>query len=649
MKHLFPAVLLSVFFIACTAENDSCVNSPDGTITLSLELTEEGKAYYYITRNDSIVLENSMLGLLREDADFTNGLILKAVSDVNVINDNYILLYGKKRIAAYHAHQKVYHLENSQGEKMDIIFQVSDDGVAFRYFFPRISNDKLKIVEEKSSFNFPANTKAWIQPRASSKSGWNQVNPSYEEHYLSDCLLNNVPASDSGWVLPALFHHDGCWIHITETWPERNYCGCHLQRNEDFTEYTIAFPEVTEGFADGPVYPESALPWATPWRVITMGDDPGDIIESTLGTDVAKPTALKDISYVRPGRASWSWALMKDPSVNYDTQKEFIDYASEMHWEYCLIDVNWDAQIGWDKIKELARYAREKNVGLILWYNSAGNWNTVSYTPKDIFLTSETRQSEFQKLKEAGIKGIKVDFFGGDGQSMMDYYIDILEDAHKFRLMVNCHGATIPRGLHRTYPNLVSMESVRGFEYATFEQRSADKLPKKITILPFTRNTFDPMDFTPVCFNEYDHNTRVTGNGAELAQTVLLLSGVQHYAEIPSGMKMVPDYVQQMMREIPVDWDETRFVDGYPGEYLIIARRKNQTWYVAGINGEVSSKDLTVFLPFMTQKRGILISEHETLRSFRKEEIQLDEQGKYKISLLGYGGFLLIFNTTSSM
>jgi len=649
VKLFSRVILLLMVVVGCNTHRDTSLTSPDGKIVVMMNLTASGEPFYSIAFLDSVLLENSGLGLLREDADFTNGLILKTVSDVNTINDNYTLLYGKKRIATYHANQKVYHLENSQGEKMDIIFQVSNDGVAFRYFFPGKSDDKLKIVEEKSSFSFPANTKAWIQPRASSKSGWNQGNPSYEEHYISDCLLNDIPASDSGWVFPVLFHHDGYWIHITETWPEKNYCGSHLQLGEDLTEYVIAFPEATEGFPGGPVFPESTLPWATPWRVITIGDDPGDIAESTLGTDVAQPSVLDDISYVKPGKASWSWALMKDPSINYDTQKEFIDYASEMHWEYCLIDINWDTQIGWDKIKELARYAKEKNVGLILWYNSAGNWNTVPYTPKDILLTSESRQMEFARIKDIGVKGIKVDFFGGDGQSMMNYYIDILEDAHKYQLMVNFHGATLPRGLHRTYPNLVSMESVRGFEYATFDQGSADKLPKKITILPLTRNSYDPMDFTPVCFNEYDHNNRVTGNGAELAQTVLLLSGVQHYAEIPSGMKKVPDYVRQVMREIPVDWDETRFVDGYPGKYVIIARRKNQTWYVAGINGEVTSKDLTVFLPFIKQKKGIMISEDDTLRSFRQEEILLDEQGRYEISLLGYGGFLLIFNNTSSM
>ncbi len=639
----FISVILFISCIVCNPVGDNTVSSPDGNISVALEITEGGKANYKITFKDRTVLEKSRLGIIREDAVFSKGLELISVSDVKRISDSYTLLHGKKRKANYLANQKIYHLQNEDGMDMDIVFRVSDDGVVFRYLFPGEPDEILKIKEELSSFHFQANTKAWVQPRASSKSGWNMTNPSYEEHYIYDAFLKDVPASDSGWVFPALFYSGGCWTHITETWPERNYCGSHLQRGKDITEYSIAFPEPTEGFTNGSVYPQSTLPWATPWRVLTIGDDPGDIAESTLGTDVARASVLNDISYIKPGRASWSWALMKDPSVNFDTQKKFIDYASDMNWEYCLVDVAWDTQIGWEKMKELAQYAQGKNVGLILWYSSSGDWNTVPFTPKDKLLTKESRHLEFARLKELGIKGIKVDFFGGDGQSMMDYYIDILEDAHAFQLMVNCHGATLPRGLHRTYPNLVSMESIRGIEFATFGQESADKVPRKSTIIPFTRNVFDPMDFTPVCFNEYDNNTRRTGNAAELAQAVLFLSGVQHYAEIPSGMQNVPDYVKQIMRDIPVDWDETVYVDAYPGKYVILARRKDDTWYVAGINGEEAEKEISVFLPFIRKKQGLLITEGDSLRSFKEAEIKLDEYGKYDLPLMGYGGFLMKF------
>jgi hypothetical protein len=469
-------------------------------------------------------------------------------------------------------------------------------------------------------------------------------NPSYEEHYLEDILIQDLVSNDSGWVMPALFHAADCWITITETWPDRNYCGARLQKGLKPNEMIIAFPEPSEGYTNGVVFPESTLPWTTPWRIIAMGNTPGTIVESTLGTDLAKPSALDDVSYVKPGRASWSWVLMKDQSVNFETQKEFIDYASEMGWEYCLVDVGWDITIGWEKLSHLAKHAASKNVGLIVWYNSSGDWNTVPYTPKDKLLTSESRNEEFSKLKALGIKGIKVDFFGGDGQSMMDYYQDILIDAHKYQLMVNCHGSTYPRGLERTYPNLVSMEAIRGLEYATFGQETADKVPAKVATVPFTRNAYDPMDFTPVCFNEYDNNKRITGNGAELAQAVILLSGVQHYGEIPSGMANVPDYVKKMMREIPVSWDETKFVAGFPASYVVIARRTGNIWYVAGINAEKDSLELPLHLPFISSDEGMLITEGDSLRSFRQGKVSLDSQKDIKVTVKSMGGFVIKFD-----
>jgi hypothetical protein len=527
---------------------------------------------------------------------------------------------------------------------MDVIFQVSDDGVAFRYSFPEVSDNVRHITSEKTGFNFVAGTTCWIQPRAASKSGWNKSNPSYEEHYLEEVLLDSISPDDNGWVFPALFRTENCWVNITESWPDRNYCGSHLNKGEGTNEMVIAFPEATEGFTGGVVYPQSILPWTTPWRILTMGGTPGVIVESTHGTDLAKPSVQGDFSYVRPGRASWSWVLMKDPSVNYEVQKDFINYASEMGWEYCLVDANWDTTIGWDKLVDLSRLAAEKNVSLIMWYNSAGDWNTVPYHPKDKLLTNESRTEEFSRLEKLGIRGIKVDFFGGDGQSMMDYYQDILADAHSHHLVVNCHGSTLPRGLHRTWPNLVSMEAIRGLEFATFGQESADKVPSKATTTAFIRNAFDPMDFTPVCFTSYDNWERVTGNGAELAMAVLFLSGVQHYAETPYGMALMPDYVRNMMSAIPVSWDETRFIDGFPGKFLVIARRTGEVWYVAGINAGKESLEMKMKLPFIDHAKGIIITEADSARSFALRNVTMESEKSATVVLRPNGGFVMRFD-----
>ncbi|MRR18756.1 glycoside hydrolase family 97 protein [bacterium] len=639
-------ILIAIAFFSttgCMTERKVEMASSEGKIKLIFKLGKGGLPTYSVLYRDTVVITDSQLGIVRADEDFSSGLRVDSVSGPSSINDSYTLLNGKKREVSCNALRMIVHLSGSSGEAMDIIFQLSYDGIAYCYRFPGRSEEIKYITEEKSTFSFPEGTLAWIQPRAASKSGWNQTNPSYEEHYLMEVPLAAVKPDKNGYVFPALFRAGNCWVNLTESWPDRNYCGSHLAKGPGENGIAIAFPESTEGFTGGAVYPQSLLPWQTPWRIITMGSDPGVIFESTHGTDLAVPKHEGDFSYVRPGRASWSWVLMKDQSVNYEVQKRFISYASEMGWEYCLIDVNWDTTIGWEKLSELAKLADEKRVGLILWYNSAGDWNTVPYHPKDRLLTHESRTEEFSRLESLGIKGIKVDFFGGDGQSMMDYYQDILADAHLHKLMVNCHGSTLPRGLQRTWPNLVSMEAIRGLEFATFDQESADKVPSKATTLAFTRNAFDPMDITPVCFTEYDNFDRVTGNGAELAMAVLFLSGVQHYAETPEGMATVPDYVREMMSKIPVTWDETRFIDGYPGRYIVISRRSGDAWYLAGVNAQKESLRLTLPLPFRFSTPGTIITEGETPRSFSKAAVTPDPSGNVTVDMQPNGGFVIKF------
>jgi hypothetical protein len=591
--------------------------------------------------SDTVILEQSKLGIIRGDEDFSRNLALESVSDVETTKTEYDL---HQRKYSYAGNRRVFHLKNSSGNRMDIIFQVSNDGVAFRYYFPDSSSETKRIVEEVSSFHFLPGTKAWIQPMADAKTGWSDVQPCYEEHYQQGVEVDKLIPNKAGWVFPALFNFDRYWMLITETAPDRNYCGCRLRLDSASYEFSIGFPQEPEIFPGGPLNPQSALPWGTPWRIIAIGDGLKPIVESTLGTDLAEPVRLRDISYVRPGKASWSWALLKDGSVVYDAQKRFIDFAANMRWEYCLIDVNWDTQIGYDKIKELADYARAKHVGLILWYNSSGDWNTTTYHPKSKLLTHEDRVREFSRLKEMGIKGIKVDFFGGDGQSMMAYYQDIFEDASQVGLLVNCHGATIPRGWQRTYPNLLTMEAVRGFEYVTFDQINADLEANHACVLPFTRNVFDPMDFTPVCFSEVPGIKRITTNGFELALSVIFWSGIQHFAVTPEGMAKVPEYVRDFLREIPSRWDETRFVDGFPGKLVVIARRSGNTWYLAGINGEGDEKRLNFELPFLGSTRtGRLISDGADNRSFSMQMIKITQGKLLEVTLKGNGGFVIAF------
>ena len=521
---------------------------------------------------------------------------------------------------------------------MDIVFNVSDDGFAFRYQFPETSTDVKYITEEMSSYNFKTSAKAWLQPMSKAKTGWEHTNPSYEENYQMSVPATSVSPIGEGWVYPALFNDGEIWAAISETNLGINYCGSHLKYDENLKAIKVTFPQTEEVFTNGALNPEAKLPWETPWRIVAVGDL-NTVSNSTLGTDLAAKAITTNTYYIKPGSASWSWAILKDDSVNYETTKQFIDYAHDMHWPYTLIDADWDRKIGIEKVKELVAYAKDRNVQLLLWYNSAGDWNTVQYTPKNKFLTPESRDAEFKMLHDIGIAGVKIDFFGGDGQSMIAYYHEILKSAAAHEILVNFHGATLPRGWQRTYPNLMTMESIKGFEFITFFQEVADLAPSHCALLPFTRNLFDPMDFTPMALDKIPNISRRSTSGFELALPTLFLSGIQHLAEIPEGMAKMPDYVVHYLKDIPTAWDESKLLAGFPGKDVVMARRKGNTWFITGINGENKVKELTIDLSFIKANEGLMIADGSD-SLFSKTTVKPE---KITVKFKPFGGFVMKF------
>lgn len=642
--RIIATLLLSLTTCALQAQKAAVwynVTSPDKHLKLNFNIDDSSIAYT-ITRDGQLVLKRSKLGIIREDGDFSSKLKLTSASLPSTVTDSYRLFSIKRNVNIYKARKQVFHLENAAGKPMDIIFQVSNDGVAFRYYFPDASSDTKHITAERTSYHFSADTKGWLQPMSDAKSGWAKANPSYEEYYQKGIAVGTPSPIKAGWIYPALFNTGNSWVLITETFPTKgNYCGTHLKAESPDGEYQTALADPREVFTGGTAGPQSKLPWYTPWRVITIGSLK-TITESTLGTDVAAPAVKMDESVVKPGKAAWSWVLLKDGKTTYPVQKQFIDYAADMHWQYCLIDALWDTQIGYDKIKELAGYAKTKNIGLLLWYNSAGSWNETPQTPKDKMLTHESRVKEFSILKSMGIKGVKIDFFGGDGQSMMQYYIDILNDAKEFGLLVNFHGTTLPRGLERTYPNLVTMEAIRGMEFATFEQKNLDEQPIHCTTIPFTRNVFDPMDYTPMVLYKVPNMERRTTSAFELALPVIFQSGITHIAETPEGMSHVPAYVKSFLQQLPNYWDDIRFIDGYPGKLAVLARRSGNKWYVAGINGENVDKTLNLDLSFLKgYPAGKLITDGNEPLTFAESKVNADKHAQIKVK--PNGGFVLVF------
>ncbi len=625
--------------ISCSKVNN--LTSPDGTIKVVCKIDAANEIVYNISKNGENVILPSKLGIVMKDSDFSKNMKIESVSNIRSVSDNYQLLYGKQKDCSYKGNEQTFTFKNAEGKVMNVVFRVSNDGVAFRYQFPD-KNDELKyITEETTSFAFSSEARAWMQPMAIAKTGWCRTNPSYEEHYLQDIPAGTESPMGKGWIFPALLKSGNNWILLTETDLDGSYCGSRLNVTGDAT-YRIGFPEEVENYTEKNTYPQSVLPWETPWRVIVIGDLK-TITESTLETDLAAPSVNGDFSWVKPGKSSWSWILLKDDSTVYDVQKKYIDYAADMNWEYCLVDADWDKKIGYEKIAELSVYAQSKNIGLLLWYNSSGEWNDTQYSPKSMLLTHEQRSNEFSKLKQMGIKGVKVDFFGGDGQSMIQYYVDLMKDAADNNLMINFHGCTYPRSWHRTFPNLVSMESIMGMEFVTFDQRNADKQPNHGAMLNYTRNVFSPMDFTPMCLVTIPNIERKTTNAYELATAILFQSGVQHYAERPEGMAIIPSEVKELIKEIPALWDESVFIDGYPGKLTVIARRSGNTWYIAGINGEDSNKNLSLDISFLNIEKGIIYNEGNDPVSFNISEIAKDSSGKINLQIKANGGFVCKF------
>ncbi|WP_445738385.1 glycoside hydrolase family 97 catalytic domain-containing protein [Mariniflexile sp.] len=639
MKTKIILIISVLLLISCSSKKVAILfENQNKSIKMIFDLDSTQAPFYMVLYKDKIVLDTSKLGIIREDANFYNNLKIINISDSKNISDNYSMLQGKRKNISYSANQYTVHLQNNSGNLMDIIFQLSDDGIAFRYYFPETSTEIKKIVEEKTTYNFEQDTKAWLQPMSKAKTGWESTNPSYEEHYQMNIPVTSKSPIGEGWVYPALFNSSDTWLLLSESGLHENYCGTRLVYNKSQKAMQVTFPQKEEIFPNGALNPESQLPWNTPWRIITIGNLK-TITESTLGTDVADKAIDMDTSFIKSGLSSWSWVLLKDEFTNYETSIKFIDYAAEMNWTYCLIDADWDTRIGDNKMKQLADYGDSKNVKVLVWYNSSGSWNTTPYHPKSKLLTHDDRIKEFTKLNQMGIAGIKVDFFGGDGQSMIAYYHGILKDAAKHNLLVNFHGATLPRGWQRTYPNLLTTEATKGEEFITFFQENADLQPSHCAMLPFTRNVFDPMDFTPMVLDAIPNIDRKTTPAFELALPVLFLSGIQHIAEIPEGMAKQPKFIIDYLKNIPTNWDDSKFISGYPGKDVIMARKKDDTWFVVGINGENKIKEFTIDLSFIEKDKGFIISEDEN--GFIQKTIKPDS--KLSIKVKPFGGFVMKF------
>ena len=570
------------------------VQSPDGNIQVVLELKDQGKPSYRVNYQGREVVTPSVLGLKTNIGDFTQGLEQKGV-ETREVTESYELRDIKQSHVDYRANEAVVTYTQKGEPVMDIIFRVSNRDVAFCYRLhdkkpdPMGNTRRVCVVErEASSFTLPDGTTTFLCPQSEPMVGFARTMPSYETPYTLD-----EPMGKNGWgngyTFPCLFKEQNCWVLISETGTDGGYVGCRLV-NDGGGNYRIGFPMPGELNGQHSTTPALGLPAVTPWRTITVGPL-AHIVETTVPFDLVQPKYKASKEYVY-GKGSWSWIIRMDSSCNFDEQKEYIDFSAAMGWQTVLVDAHWDKQIGYDRVAELARYAKTKGVALFLWYNSNGAWNDAPQTPIGKMNNSRIRRQEMKWMQENGIRGIKVDFFGGDKQPMMQLYEDILSDANDFGLLCIFHGCTLPRGWERMYPNYVASEAVLASENLHFGQGACDAEARNACIHTFVRNTVGSMDFGGSALNKFygtdnQHGTvRRTSDVYALATAVLFQSAVQHFALAPNNLTDAPAWAVDFMKKVPTTWDEVRFIDGYPGKYVILARRSGNRWFVAGINAE---------------------------------------------------------------
>ena len=600
------ALILSMVLLALpVAASEESVTSPDGRLVVTV--SDEGGMPTYSVKYDGVpFLWRSPLGLKTDFGDFTQGVRLSGWLKEGPVTDDYSIPTIKKSSVHYEANRAVFSFVKDGKELMDVIFQVSANDIAFRYRInpPKPDTKVCVITEEATGYVFREGTTSFLSPMMGPMSGFARTTPSYETDYRADEPLGKN-GDGHGYVFPALFRNgnDG-WILLSETGVNGSYCGGRLIGNADGS-YRLAFPMPEEIGGNGTSTVGLVIPGYTPWRTITVAPDLKPIVETTVAWDVVEPQYEASQTY-EPSRGSWSWILKMDGNTTYPVQLQYVDFSAAMGWETILVDALWDTQIGRENMEKIAAYAKEKGVRLFVWYNSNGYWNDAPQGPRNIMNRSVTRRQEMAWLQKLGVKGIKVDFFGSDKQVMLQLYEDILADANDFGIQCVFHGCTLPRGWERMYPNFASAEAVVASENLYFGQYRCDREAFSATLHPFIRNTVAAMDFGGSTLNKIYNpfndlnrrgSIRRTSDVFALATAVLFQSYVQHFAMTPENLTDAPAWAVDFMKDVPAKWDEVKFIDGYPGQYVVLARRAGDKWYYVGINASPESRTVEVDLP----------------------------------------------------
>lgn len=679
------AALTSAPLFAEAEQVEATVSSPDGRLVVNVQTLHDHLAYD-VTYDGIQAIKNSSLGLTTNEEDLTRGLKLTH-ADISQIDEQYTLTRTKVSQVHYVANRMLCDFADANGQNLlQVELRVSNNDVALRYLLPKVGDTgSVRVTSEATSFCFPEGTTTFLTPQSDAMIGWKRTKPSYEELYTWDAPMSQVSQYGHGYTFPALFHvqdhnwsmkatksENELWILLSETGLDSHYCASHLSdvHRNPLTEnsifagshldtYTIAYPMAEENNGIGTADAAIALPGATPWRTITIGRTLKPIAETTAPWDNVRPLYEPSQAY-KMGRGTWSWILWQDNSINYDDLCKYVDLAKAMGYEYALVDNWWDTNLGKNSdgtakdpaksIEKLIEYAHSQGVDIMLWYSSSGYWNDIVQGPVSRMDNSIVRKREMKWMKEQGVKGIKVDFFGGDKQETMRLYEEILSDANDYGLTVIFHGCTIPRGWERMYPNYVGSEAVLASENIYFGQDFCDIEAQCATLHPVCRNTIGCMEFGGSFQNKYMNrdnkpregrhvNTRRTTSAFSLATAVLYQNPIQNFALAPNNLEDAPAVAMNFMRTVPTTWDEVRWLDGYPGRHQIMARRHGSTWYIAAVNAaglRIFDIDLS-WLPAGSNLTLYSGGDNPTAKP-----IKTDKKGIFKLTLYTDDGAVIV-------
>ena len=646
MVKFFIVMAMLLGSSVASAENKQ-ITSPDGKLVVTVA-DMDGRPSYSVSYDNVLFLKPSPLRMIANIGDFSSGMSLEKNVSTNKIDETYELASIKKSKVHYVANEAVFSFTQQGKTIYDVIFRISNNDVAFKYkMYPQGETLSCVVKQEVTGFVFPDGTTTFLCPQSKPMGGFARTSPSYETSYTADDVAGKNGWGE-GYTFPCLFRNgDNGWVLVSETGVNGGYCASRLLGHKGGV-YTIGFPQEGEANGNGTVSPGIALPGETPWRTITVGKTLAPIVETTVPFDVVKPLYQAKGEYTY-GRGSWSWIIGMDGSTNYKEQLRYIDFSAAMGYQSVLVDALWDKQIGRDKIEELAKYGKNKGVALYLWYNSNGYWNDAPQTPRGIMDNAIARRKEMKWMQSIGIRGIKVDFFGGDKQMTMQLYEDILSDANEYGLLVIFHGCTLPRGWERMYPNFASSEAVLASENLHFSQGSCDNEAFNATLHPFIRNTVGSMDLGGSALNKYYNadnaprgSRRVTSDVYALATAVLFQSPVQHFALAPNNLTDSPSWAIDFMKEVPTTWDEVRFIDGYPGKYVILARRHGDKWYIAGVNAQKETLKLKVNLPMFSNGEKVRLFSDDKVLQGGVKQIGIGKKQELQLSIPCNGGILIV-------